>query len=179
MTFCRTGYITLNTCTACPQRVVVSCCQLLNGILIVREIQVDVPSPIAFAVAIVEGEIPTGILDITEVDVGRASLTREVRISSLDQHVGCLLVIPLECTAKLTTCEGRVDTDVDHLILLPLRVAVAVSCQAITGLLTGVRGGNIIVGRSSAGREDIGEVGCHRDLRVTRDTVTDTQFQVI
>ena len=179
MALCRTGYVTLDTRTACPQRVVIGSSQTLNRVLVMREVQVNIPSPVTLAVAIVEREVPTGVLDVTEVDVGRTCLTGQAGVSRLDQHVGSLLVIPLECTTELTTSEGCVDTDVDHLVLLPLRVAVTIGSQAIGGLLAGVRARQVVVGSRCAGREDVCEVRSYGDLRVTRDTVTYTQFQVV
>ena len=143
------------------------------------QVHIDIPAPVSSCITIIEIEVYTGILHITEIDIRLVRLTRQSRIRSLDQHIRGLLWVPFQTGTELTIQEGGIQTDIIHLCRLPFRILISITLQTETRSRRIVSTSDIIVCFSRIRWIFIRIISLTIHLGVSCLSITHTQFQVI
>ena len=94
-------------------------------------------------------KLPTGVLDLTSIDVLVRALTHSTDTYHVDQNIGGLLMEPVKATVNLVSQEGEVRTNVMLCSGLPLDIIIAATIAYIaTGQLVAAIESGDVVGRT-------------------------------
>ena len=150
---------------------------LRQFILVVREVDTYGVVEVTHLVAPLHVQVNTSVFHVTDIDFRLAGVTCQSRPVRVNQHTRGLLQVPVEVHGQTLVECGRIETDVQHLRGLPLRIEVTQRGYTETSLHVRVVTGDAI--KEGVTRTILERPVVSTDVRVTGRTVAGTQLEVI
>ena len=150
---------------------------LRQFVLVVREVDTYRVVELTHLVTPLHVQVNTLVLHVTDIDFRLAGVTCQCRPVRVDQHTRGLLQVPVEVHCQTLVECGCIETDVQHLRGLPLRVEVTQRGYTETGLHVRIVTGDAI--EEGITRTILERPVVSTDVGVTGRTVASTQLEVI